>query len=893
MAKIKRFKKFDRINEGISSSTVLDTIDKSNIKRNIEDMLDSLISKKKIDLRKLYGVTMMSQGMQIPLSKMSVPVKVKISGPNGEHEEEIIPAQIAAYCDMAKNIAQTSGDLGHIISRFPKPILWTFNIDTAASDGVRIAFNPIFAQELLSKGKNDLKEILKTKQLSSNLRTTEMAKYFLFVLTHEAYHSLYRHREAAERKPETTGGKNHGLANISMDVEINRDIERQFPQFQGCTAAIKGMFDNRFKSEPWDDIFDAYYSKKFQPPTGEENPINNSNNTNKIKPKEVREQPGQGPQPPQPQEQHSKDYKDGWNDGIRDVQDGVVNPITYKPKTIPTDYNQGYNDVLDQIKNGMEKGLDISNDNQGGGSSSDLQEIPWDIDKKQNQQQNQQQNQNSQDSQSGQNGQQQNGQQQGGQQQSGQQQNDQQQNGQQQSGQQQSGQQQSGQQQNGQQQNSQQGGQQDSDQQGGSLQNDDPNAIRDGQVSNSNHQRNPDNNEQVSETSNKLDGKSIDYQKGYEDELRKELGKMGIDMPQDSTLAGIPSQDPAEEQRGREQAKKDIKGLTEQIEEQIEAEKAEMSDTDKISEGLKDSVFETNTSDVFGGADMLSQEEMSELAAQAGDPYTAEELTSDIKDLDRNYVSKIIDKLQNNELAKKLTNLQDKLKAVVSLANWKDKLKKHFRDAMTSDTEMVRSKRVMSQTWRSDRANPYKERDVKENLGANIFYLIDNSGSMYGYGGNSVFYQIFKEIITIEKSCKVLSSARAYFASSTILPKDVEMWDYKTPENKILDKLADRGNSGGTDIPGNVLAVTKLKKPYYYNTGTRHTTILVFTDGDNNDPRGWKLLQQIPNKIKKDLVFVLINDKQNIMKFMSDIMANGVPLKNILGINTAEFKAKH
>ena len=363
-------------------------------------------------------------------------------------------------------------------------------------------------------------------------------------------------------------------------------------------------------------------------------------------------------------------------------------------------------------------------------------------------------------------------------------------------------------------------------------------------------------------------------------------------MPQDSTLAGIPTQDPAEEQRGREQAKKDIKGLTEQIEEQVETEKAEMSDTDKISEGLKDSVFETNTSDVFGGADMLSREEMAELAAQAGDPYTTEDLTSDTNELDRNYVGKIMDKLQNKELTEKLTNLQDKLKAVVSLANWKNKLKKHFRDAMTSDTEMIRSKRVMSQTWRSDRANPYKERDVKENLGANIFYLIDNSGSMYGYGGDSVFYQIFKEIITIEKSCKVLSSARAYFASNTILPRDVEMWDYKTPEDKILDKLADRGGSGGTDIPGNVLAVTKLKKPYYYNTGTRHTTIIVFTDGDNNDPRGWKLLQSIPSKIRKDLVFVLINDKQNIMRFMSEIMANGVPLKNILGINTAEFKAK-
>jgi len=39
---------------------------------------------------------------------------------------------------------------------------------------------------------------------------------------------------------------------------------------------------------------------------------------------------------------------------------------------------------------------------------------------------------------------------------------------------------------------------------------------------------------------------------------------------------------------------------------------------------------------------------------------------------------------------------------------------------------------------------------------------------MYGYGGDDIFYRIFKEIITMEKQCKVLKSARAYFTNRTI-----------------------------------------------------------------------------------------------------------------------------
>ena len=225
---------------------------------------------------------MKDMGYSIPVSKMRVPVKVKITDAiTGEQtEEEIIPAEIASFCEMAKTQAASTRELGPILGRFNKPILWSFNIDTAASDGVRIAFNPVFAEQLLYKGKGQVKELMSQgKRMSQSDRVITMARLVLYVICHEAYHQIYRHREQAERKTETQGGKNHQLANIAMDAEINRDLEKQIPKyFAGATEECDGIFDDRFRMEPWQVIFDAYFYNKVSTPQQpiNQNPVNNS-----------------------------------------------------------------------------------------------------------------------------------------------------------------------------------------------------------------------------------------------------------------------------------------------------------------------------------------------------------------------------------------------------------------------------------------------------------------------------------------------------------------------------------------------------------------------------------------------------------------------------------------
>ncbi|MBO6271503.1 hypothetical protein J6O48_01845 [bacterium] len=89
---------------------------------------------------------------RIPLSKVNVPIKVKMKDENGERELEFIPGQLAALVDKLIVDAMHNPYLNVILSYIDKPIIWSFDLETAASDGIRVAFNPAFAYTLLEQG---------------------------------------------------------------------------------------------------------------------------------------------------------------------------------------------------------------------------------------------------------------------------------------------------------------------------------------------------------------------------------------------------------------------------------------------------------------------------------------------------------------------------------------------------------------------------------------------------------------------------------------------------------------------------------------------------------------------------------------------------------------------
>lgn len=856
MVKVKLKTNKTRVYEAYSKNTVQNTMgvkmkSSEENQRELAGLWGRLMKQKSIDLRKLYkGATMKDMGYSIPVSKMRVPVKVKITDAiTGEQtEEEIIPAEIASFCEMAKTQAASTRELGPILGRFNKPILWSFNIDTAASDGVRIAFNPVFAEQLLYKGKGQVKELMSQgKRMSQSDRVITMARLVLYVICHEAYHQIYRHREQAERKTETQGGKNHQLANIAMDAEINRDLEKQIPKyFAGATEECQGIFDDRFRMEPWQVIFDAYFYNKVSTPQQpiNQNPVNNSqqqsgqqgqsgdsqssqsqqqgqNGQQGDNSQSQGQSSSQGQQSDSSQQQSGNqgsqsqsgnqnnqsgdqsDNQQGQGSGSYDDTDlSAADPDTmsdYGMDDMPdnsdksSEYQDAYND---EIKKELDKAM-------GKGSGSDSDEQGDD---------------NSQDGNGSQSG------------------------------------------------------------------NSDDSENSDEYGNSGNEEGDGDNQGQSGNDS----GDSSDGQSGQQGEMsQSSQGSMG-----NSKTGRNSGQMSPTEKAAREQARKDVKKAIDKMKSQIDKDMNSVPDEDKVQEQLEGKEFDTTTSSTFGGADMLSQEQMAEIAKESGDPYTAEELTCDPVEISRKYNEENKDRLNqvSPDLANKLNDIADKLKNMESLANWKQKMKKHFTAAMEAGTQMKRSKRTMSQSWRDDRYNPYKKVPFTENNAANIFYLIDNSGSMYG-NGNGIFYQIFKEIVTLEKQCKVLNSARAYFTTGAIHPEDVEMWNIKTPISKRLELLGERGGSGGTDIPGNTISVTKLKKPYYYDNGEKHTTIMVFTDGEDS---GWEQLKQIPSKIRKDIVFVVFNPnvKFILQTFREMQTLGGISLKNLIGIDTSKFGIK-
>lgn len=290
--------------------------------KTIKDMFNKIYKKKKLDYHKLYSGngSIQGSGMAASPDELNKDIEVEITdkATGSKHTEIINIAQVVAICDRAKIIAMSDSNLGVILGRFPKNVIWTFKVPTACSDGIRIAFNPVFAQELINLNREEAKAFKKAdlpnheKKNFENQKILKMCKYFLFVLIHEAYHELYRHKEQAELKAETENGKNHELANIAMDAEINRDIEKQLASmFMNATKTIGGIIDDqRFPIETWDIIFDAYYTGQATPPQSEDPDNNNSNDSNMPNNNDV--------------DTKSDDYVDGWNQAIKDYESGKL-----------------------------------------------------------------------------------------------------------------------------------------------------------------------------------------------------------------------------------------------------------------------------------------------------------------------------------------------------------------------------------------------------------------------------------------------------------------------------------------------------------------------------------------------------------------------------------------
>lgn len=233
----------------------------------------------------------------------------------------IHPKKIAQNVQAAVSLMRTTASYSFLKPYLLKPILWSYECKTACTDGIRIMMNPLFGNTLLRLGSKvaDAYKNSGNQNISIEAINWKIAKYVVYIITHECYHVLYQH---IKRIRLLLGQDNNyfTMANIAADLEINRDIESCFPELRGATQELEGVwwqeddFDDYdisndgklFKSQTFEDIL-TWMMEHNEPKSAEDSPFN--------KPPELEGDNKAG-----------SAYGNGWDIAVRGIQNRIINP---------------------------------------------------------------------------------------------------------------------------------------------------------------------------------------------------------------------------------------------------------------------------------------------------------------------------------------------------------------------------------------------------------------------------------------------------------------------------------------------------------------------------------------------------------------------------------------
>jgi hypothetical protein len=220
--------------------------------------------------------------------------------------------------------------------------------------------------------------------LNSPGKPGESVRSWDFIYCHECLHQLWDTFGVANKLKSEGIEYNHNVLNIASDCVINDYLSYN---------RKKEMFENGISPQYLKDKFGVEYDRKNDTQYSlylklldkkkeiENDPVCQQSFDGKIKPKSVSKNGGDDGDDGM-SEKHSKDYIKGWTDAIQDTLDKKVDPLDKNRKQSDTgndEYDKGYEDCIEQIKNGLEQGVELS-DSKPGKSGGDLPQIPWDID---------------------------------------------------------------------------------------------------------------------------------------------------------------------------------------------------------------------------------------------------------------------------------------------------------------------------------------------------------------------------------------------------------------------------------------------------------------------------------------------------------------------------------
>ena len=853
------------------------------------------------------------------------PVKLKVVNmETGDIEEQNINLDV--LINRFEDITERYMKIGKykVLGEFFHDIIWTFRVTTAATDGIRIYFNPLFANELMAKcapaAKAKRDELVKKGIDVRDKRNGfdmifESSKCFLLVLIHECYHQLYRHIESELHKDETRNAPPsiHDLANVCQDIEINRDIEIQFPEFAGCTVLSNGQWEaEKYPVEIWSEIFDDKYK-----------------NGETVMPPPVQAQPpGQdGDQPGEDDNRHMMapdDYKRGWDQAIADIKAGKITPGNFKPLAVNPEnfdhevlqhylgeskkqqisrrllefnrdeYNQGYNDCIQTYLNSLNGG---GGKGPKGPSFDNLEQPPMkgggdgEGDSGDDQKQGDQQQQGS-GSGSGQSG-------------------DDQQN---QQGQQQSG---SGSGGASDQQIDNMSGKEAADSAQQSAQDAQTAATEAQNAANQAQQKASQSGsasdqakaDAAQQAANQAQSAANAAQKAAQDarsaagsgdeQTARDKAKQARDAANQAKSAaknagsqsgqggqqGQQGQQQGQGNKGQDQSKHSDRSQSQ--------DGTEKGSKNNIAGNLGDQAVNVNVGDRWGGSDIISKEDGMAISEAEGEPFTTDEINQTPEQHAKAVINKNekaikdIGKGTSMPMDRKLARINEILSP--SVVNWKNLLAKLFKNAGVKEEEQFKMKKSrmgggFSRADRYEKVNPRNDILPSKNS-ADVFYLIDNSGSI----SERDLYRTFSEVLALEcrKDMNIRKSALTYF-SDDIDESKIRVWYKEDSKKKKMELMEQNGDvCGGTQIAKSVVHVTQLKKQFYSRNNPR-TLIIVFTDAVDYD---WKGIEQLPEDIKRRLIFIVLNGPGSGWGFdtvIPNILNAGISDKNIVPIDVTQ-----
>ena len=175
--------------------------------------------------------------------------------------------------------------LGGFVSKL-RPV-YTFRVDTQATDGYNIFINPQFTSHLDLTGKT-------------------------FVLAHEIMHNLLNHLRRANEL-----GHPIKKSNIAADYEVNITLAEDLGLIKAGTIKSMGaLIDSKYHTWGYEKIY-------ADNPSGPSNSMNNSSESNKAKQNQG-QQGGNGGGSEGANQKMDPDYIKGWNDAVKDYMDGKL-----------------------------------------------------------------------------------------------------------------------------------------------------------------------------------------------------------------------------------------------------------------------------------------------------------------------------------------------------------------------------------------------------------------------------------------------------------------------------------------------------------------------------------------------------------------------------------------